>query len=107
MDCKWPGNTLSTSSTFEISVVDETGSEEKITTSTAGIQNGIFHLSVEGLHYSSPTISVKALDQPSGTKPTAGVGKTLKCKKVVKRKTHIVKVAWGKKCPKGYKSVKP
>lgn len=61
MNCKWPGNTLAYASHLQVSITDGKGKDEIVTTSSAGITGGIFHLNVAGMHYSSPTIKVKAV----------------------------------------------
>ena len=61
MNCKWPGNTLAYASRLQVSITDGKGKPEVVTTSTAGITGGIFHLNVDGMHYSSPTIKVRAV----------------------------------------------
>lgn len=122
MNCKWPGNTLAKSSSFTVSVTDETGSAETVETSAAGITNGVFHLTVEGLHFSSPSIRVKPVVQET-PKPSASPGQssepsakpspssnnqehpapkktTITC---VKGKSVKKVTAVSPKCPSGYK----
>lgn len=122
MNCKWPGNTLAESSRFSVSVTDETGNSESVEVSAAGITDGVFHLIVEGLHFSSPSIRVKpvveqspkpsvspipsqspsASPSPSQSSQPQAVSKmaTITC---VKGKLAKKVTAVSPKCPAGYK----
>ena len=114
MKCKWPGNSLAQSSQFTVSVTDENGTQQ-IADTVAGVTDGVFHLSAYGFHYSSPTISVKAVNpqqSSSGTAsppPTTSQTSTLTpkntffCVKVSNPKVKRVVIAKKHTCPKGYK----
>jgi len=69
MDCKWPSNSLTKSSKFSVSITDENGTQN-VEASSAGITNGMFHLTASGFHYSSPTISVTPIQQTEVSSPT-------------------------------------
>jgi hypothetical protein len=58
LDCKWPGNTLSKAAYVSISVTDDTG-ERQVVSSTAVIKDGKLDIKVSGFHYSAPKIQVR------------------------------------------------
>jgi hypothetical protein len=118
MDCKWPGNNLSHSTSFTVSVVEADG-VQKIETAGANIKDGMFHLWVDDFHYSSPTIKVQAvqtdpaptpiasstqISSPTPTpKPSTSASRqTIKCRQIAKPHKLVTLNAPKKTCPKGY-----
>jgi len=114
MKCKWPGNSLTQSSQFTVSVTDENGTQQ-VADTVAGITDGVFHLSAYGFHYSSPTISVKAVNPPktgsapltplpTPTQSSTGLPKNgFYCVKIVNPKIKRLIISKQHTCPKGYK----
>lgn len=71
LDCRFPGNTLSTATKIVVQVINENGTPQ-VATSSVSIKEGTIELSVYGFHFSSPTIKAsRALD--AGTSPVAKV----------------------------------
>lgn len=95
VNCKWPGNTLTSSQKLEVRVVNEDGTNQ-VATSQVLHKDGKIFVSASGFHYSSPTI--KLVPVVAATAPQ--VKKIITCTKgkVVKKVT-----ASAPKCPKGYK----
>jgi hypothetical protein len=62
LDCRFPGNNLSTATKIEVQVVDLNGVPQ-VSTSSVVMKDGIIDISVTGFHFSSPKIvAKKALD---------------------------------------------
>ena len=118
MDCKWPGNNLSHSTSFTVSVVEADG-VQKIETAGANIKDGMFHLWVDDFHYSSPTIKVQAVQTdpaptpiasptqistptPTPKQSTSASRQTIKCRQIAKPHKLVTLNAPKKTCPKGY-----
>lgn len=55
LNCRFPGNTLSTATRISVQVLNEDGTPQIATTSTS-IKNGIIEINATGFHYSSPSI---------------------------------------------------
>lgn len=110
MDCAWPGNTLTTAKAILVSIIYEDG-QAQVATSFIKREGGQLVVSVENLHFSSPTIRVSAagetavapiVQKPTPAKPVAKL-KSITCvnsknKKVTKKVTALKPV-----CPAGYK----
>lgn len=107
LDCRWPGNTLTSSPRIEVSILNADGSTQ-IATTTVQITNGLFKISAYGFHYSQPTVMVRAttdtsvplVNQEEAPKTTVVKKITITCSKgkLVKKVTAVKPV-----CPKGYK----
>jgi hypothetical protein len=106
--CLWGVDLSKTLSATISAVYPELGTSEIITTSSR-VANGIYYLTANGFHYSSPLIKVKMTNQVSSTLPdktsTAQSKKisTIKCSK-----GKYIKQVKGTdpKCPAGYKLIK-
>jgi hypothetical protein len=96
VDCKWPGNTLTSSPKLEVRIVSEDGVSQ-VSTSQVSHKDGKIFVSASGFHYSAPTIKLVPVSEVSQTKP---VRKTITC---VKGKTVKKVSGAAPKCPKGYK----
>ncbi|CAN2173373.1 hypothetical protein MCEMRE182_00103 [Candidatus Nanopelagicaceae bacterium] len=58
LDCRFPGNTLSTATKITVQVLDEDGVPQ-VSTSSTSIQNGIIDITATGFHFSSPKVVTK------------------------------------------------
>ncbi|MTA79832.1 MAG: hypothetical protein F2954_00675 [Actinobacteria bacterium] len=65
LDCRFPGNTLSTATKLTVEVLDQNGTAQ-VSTSSISMKNEIIDISVTGFHFSSPVIVVKR-SKDSGT----------------------------------------
>jgi hypothetical protein len=99
VNCKWPGNTLTSSPKLEVRIVSEDG-ESQVATSEVSHKDGKIFVSASGFHYSAPTIKLIPVSPPAA--PKAKV-KTITC-----QKGKAVKKVSGTapKCPSGYKREK-
>lgn len=59
LDCRFPGNTLSTATKISVQVIDAQGVPQ-VAISSSSIKDGIIDISAYGFHYSSPKIVAKA-----------------------------------------------
>ena len=102
LDCMWPGNSLSHSTSFTVSVVEADG-VQRVETAGASVKNGMFHLWVDDFHYSSPTIKVQANDSaPVPAKSPAPATPKVRCRQIAKPHKLITISGSKKTCPKGY-----
>jgi hypothetical protein len=58
LNCRFPGNTLSTATKITVQVLDSDGTPQVASSSTS-IQNGIIDITAFGFHYSSPSVVAK------------------------------------------------
>ena len=121
LDCRFPGNNLSTATKLEVQVVDSNGVPQ-VSTSSVQIKDGVIDISVTGFHFSSPKIVAKrALDSGSVEKSDSNFGddwseaslpianqtalkkQTISCAKgkLIKKITSFKPV-----CPSGYRKIK-
>lgn len=121
LNCVWPGNEISKSTEFSISIVDDKGVQQVATTSV-GFKDNTISVRAYGFHYSAPTIKLegnfgKVAPTPSASpSPTPTVDVT-KPAVVSKNPISISKItitcfrgkltkkvtAASPKCPVGYK----
>jgi hypothetical protein len=92
LDCRWPGNTLSKAAKVEISITDDSGARQ-VVTSSAAIKEGKLQIAVSGFHYSAPIIKVRGVNTAKSSTITCRKGKT------VKKISGV-----NPKCPSGYTS---
>lgn len=57
LDCRFPGNTLSTAAELKISIIDEAGTPQVAVTNVK-MKNEIVEIYASGFHYSSPRVEV-------------------------------------------------
>ena len=96
VNCKWPGNDLTSSPKLEVRIVSEDGVTQTSTNQVSHKDGKIF-VSATGFHYSAPTIKLV----PVSSKPIkAPVTKSITC---LKGKTSKVVKGVAPKCPEGYK----
>jgi hypothetical protein len=100
VDCKWPGNTLTSSPKLEVRIVSEDGVSQ-VSTSQVSHKDGKIFVSASGFHYSAPTIKLVPVPEGSQAKPVVKpVVKTITC---IKGKTVKKLAGTAPKCPSGYK----
>ena len=104
VNCKWPGNNLTSASKLEVRIISEDGVTQTSTNMVTHKDGKIF-VSALGFHYSTPTISVVPVSESPGTdnssKPIAKTTKkTITC---IKGKTTKKVTGTAPKCPAGYK----
>lgn len=108
VDCKWPGNTLTSAAKIEVRIVSEDGVSQ-VSTSQVSHKDGKIFVSASGFHYSAPTIKLVPVAETSTTTPVAKpvvkpvvkpVIKTITC---IKGKTTKKVSGAAPACPKGYK----
>ncbi len=114
LDCRFPGNTLSTAAELKVSIIDESGVPQVAVTNVK-MKKEVVEIYASGFHYSSPKIEVarKGAKNSEETVRTVGYGDswqelivpkkiTITCAKgkVTKKVTAIKPV-----CPSGYKKV--
>jgi hypothetical protein len=58
LDCRFPGNTLSTATKISVQVLNEDGTPQ-VSTSSTSVRNGLIEIHATGFHYSSPSIVAK------------------------------------------------
>jgi len=120
LDCRFPGNNLSTATKIEVQVVDLNGVPQ-VSTSSVVMKDGIIDISVTGFHFSSPKIvAKKALDSGLSEKTDFKFGDDwseislpLPAQNLIKKRTiacvkgKTVKKVTGLKpvCPHGYKRI--
>ena len=67
LNCRFPGNTLSTATKITVQVLDEDGVPQVATSSTS-IKNGIINITATGFHFSAPrVVAKKSADSQSST----------------------------------------
>lgn len=114
LDCRFPGNTLSTAAELKVSILDEAGVPQVAVTNVK-MKNEIVEIYASGFHYSAPRIEITRQGSKSATTSvkTSGysdnwqevivpIKQTITCVKgkVTKKVTAIKPV-----CPSGYKKV--
>ena len=114
LDCRFPGNTLSTAAELKVSILDEAGVPQVAVTNIKMMKE-VVEISASGFHYSSPKIEVarKSAKNSGESVRTVGYGDswqeltvskkfTITCAKgkVAKKVTAIKPV-----CPSGYKKI--
>ncbi len=65
LDCRFPGNTLSTATKLTVEVLSQDGKSQVATTSSS-ISNGIIDISATGFHFSSPRIVARKASDSVG-----------------------------------------
>ena len=114
LDCRFPGNTLSTAAELKVSILDEAGIPQVAVTNTK-MKKEIVEIYASGFHYSSPKIEVtrKSAKNSVDVARTTGYGDnwqelivarsmTITCVKgKLKKQVTAVKPI----CPTGYKRV--
>lgn len=95
INCKWPGNTLSSSAKLEVRIISEDGTTQTALNQVTHKDGKIF-VSASGFHYSKPTIKLVRAGTPAS--------KPLKVRTISCAKGKLVATVSGTapKCPKGY-----
>jgi hypothetical protein len=124
LNCRFPGNTLSTATKISVQVLNEDGSTQVATSSTS-IKDGIIDIQASGFHYSSPAVVAKRSSDSQNTTnflntyygddwndtllkisvPAKEAAKTVITKTITCVKGNITKkvTSANPSCPKGYK----
>jgi hypothetical protein len=95
VDCKWPGNTLTSSPKLEVRIVSEDGASQ-VSTSQVTHKDGKIFVSASGFHYSAPTIKLVPVGKPV-VKPAV---KSITC---IQGKSTKRVSGTSPKCPSGYR----
>ena len=103
VDCKWPGNTLTSSPKLEVRIISEDGVSQ-VSTSQVSHKDGKIFVSATGFHYSAPTIKLvpvaESASEPAVKPVVKPVIKTITC---IKGKATKKVSGTTPKCPTGYK----
>jgi hypothetical protein len=105
--CLWGANASKRNAS--ISVLGANG-ETQVATTTFGGSSGWIHFDASGYHHSSPTITVRLLDEqakvtePVAVLPKPGKKVTITCVNTKNKKLTKKVTAVGPKCPTGYKN---
>jgi len=94
LNCKFPGNTISTSNQVKIQVFDANG-ELQTATYVSKYEKGRLYVAAYGFHYSSPTVRL--------TPVKVAAKKTITCVNIKKAKLTKKVTAVSPKCPAGYR----
>ncbi|MFM9151812.1 MAG: hypothetical protein ACKOPU_06040 [Candidatus Planktophila sp.] len=114
LDCRFPGNTLSTAAELKVSILDQAGSPQVAVTNIK-MQKEVVEIYASGFHYSSPRVEVARKSSKNSSDSVKSVGysdnwqELIQPKNVsitcVKGKTRKTVTALKPVCPSGYKKV--
>lgn len=100
VNCKWPGNKLTSSPKLEVRIISEDGVTQT-STNLVTHKDGKIFVSAAGFHYSKPIIKLVPVEESGAAKPVAKpTKKTITC---IKGKTTKKVTGSSPKCPSGYK----
>ena len=100
VNCKWPGNKLTSSPRLEVRIISEDGVTQT-STNLVTHKDGKIFVSASGFHYSKPIIKLVPVEESGTVKPVAKpTKKTITC---IKGKTVKKVTGAAPKCPSGYK----
>ena len=100
VNCKWPGNKLTSSPKLEVRIVSEDGVTQT-STNLVTHKDGKIFVSAAGFHYSKPIIKLVPVEESGTAKPVAKpTKKTITC---IKGKATKKVTGTAPKCPTGYK----
>lgn len=101
VNCKWPGNNLTSSPKLEVRIISEDGVTQTSTNQVSHKDGKIF-VSASGFHYSAPTIKLVPVSEV-GYPTNGGPKQTVKSITCVKGKAIKTIKGISPKCPSGYK----
>lgn len=114
LECRFPGNTLSTAAELKVSILDEAGVPQVAVTNVK-MKNEIVEIYASGFHYSAPRIEVTRLGGKSAATAVKTSGYSDNWQEVITPKNLTITCAKGKVtkkitaikpvCPSGYKKV--
>jgi hypothetical protein len=100
VNCKWPGNKLTSSPKLEVRILSEDGVTQT-STNLVTHKDGKIFVSASGFHYSKPIIKLVPVGESGISKPVAKpTKKTITC---MKGKTVKKVTGAAPRCPSGYK----
>jgi hypothetical protein len=100
VNCKWPGNKLTSSPKLEVRIVSEDGVTQT-STNLVTHKDGKIFVSASGFHYSKPIIKLVPVEESGTSKPVVKPApKSITC---IKGKTVKKVNGAAPKCPSGYK----
>lgn len=99
VNCKWPGNDLTSSPKLEVRIVSEDGVTQT-STNQVSHKNGKIFVSASGFHYSAPTIKLVPVKESGSVSNSKSKTKSITC---IKGKTVKTVKGTAPKCPAGYK----
>ncbi len=109
INCKWPGNTLSSAPRLEVRIISDDG-ETQTSVNEVLHKDGKIFVSASGFHYSKPTIqlipatdSTPTQESPKLPLPIKSRNLTINC---LKGKTVKKVTGTSPKCPAGFKIMK-
>jgi hypothetical protein len=114
LDCRFPGNTLSTAAELKISIIDEAGTPQVAVTNVK-MKNEIVEIYASGFHYSSPRVEVARKGDKTVSLKLKSAGYSDSWQELVTLKKMTITCVKGKvkkqvtatkpNCPTGYKKV--
>lgn len=114
LDCRFPGNTLSTAAELKVSILDEDGTPQVAVTNIK-MKKEVVEIYASGFHYSSPRVEVARKNARNSTVPVRTVGYSDNWQELIQPKKSTITCTKGKLrktvtavkplCPAGYKKV--
>lgn len=114
LDCRFPGNTLSTAAELKVSILDEAGIPQVAVTNVK-MKKEVVEIYASGFHYSSPRVEVGRKSAKNSTVPIPTVGYSDSWQELIQPKKTTITCAKGKSrktvtavkplCPTGFKKV--
>jgi len=112
LDCRFPGNTLSTAAELKVSILDEAGSPQVAVTNVK-MKKEIVEIYASGFHYSSPRVEVARKGSKSNSVAVKSIGYSDNWQEIVTATKTTITCVKGKSqkkvtavkpvCPSGYK----
>lgn len=114
LDCRFPGNTLSTAAELKVSILDESGTPQVAITNIK-MKKEVVEIYASGFHYSSPKVEVARKSTKNSTDVVRTTGYSDNWQELIQPKKSSITCAKGKvrkivtaikpACPSGYKKV--
>ena len=114
LDCRFPGNTLSTAAELKVSILDEAGTPQVAVTNIR-MRKEVVEIYASGFHYSSPRVEVGRKNAKNSALPVQTTGYSDNWQELVQPKKSTITCAKGKtrkkvtafkpSCPAGYKKI--
>lgn len=114
LDCRFPGNTLSTAAELKVSILDEAGIPQVAVTNVK-MKKEVVEIYASGFHYSSPRVEVGRKSAKNSSVPVRTVGYSDSWQELIQPKKSTITCAKGKLrktvtavkpvCPAGFKKV--
>ena len=114
LDCRFPGNTLSTAAELKVSILDESGTPQVAITNIK-MKKEVVEIYASGFHYSTPKVEVARKSTKNSTDVVRTTGYSDNWQELIQPKKSSITCAKGKvrkivtaikpACPSGYKKV--